>query len=131
MMTTVAIAATCFLSRCELVFEPDAARLVGVWRGKVTEVGRFALNGTFQVYGVHYPHFYSGPHYEPVPLPTTGAAAYELRGRHLIPGTFSAARQFVPTPGGTVVPFATYRPGAGRPPVWNLPGQYKLRYVPR
>ncbi|MFO0938178.1 MAG: hypothetical protein U0798_16865 [Gemmataceae bacterium] len=52
---------------------------------------------------------------------------YEYRSGSLIPGTFSSTGAFVPSYGAKILDFKQYVFSPEAPPIWNLPGEFKIK----
>lgn len=118
------------LQQHKYVFVENTTRRVGVWRGEWILIG--ALDATGEFHPKTRESAFSGlsagsliysllsrPHVTPM-------VVYEFRSGSLVRGAIGLEGVFVPEPGGTVIRLTDYKPGADTPPIWNLPGWFKL-----
>lgn len=130
-MFGVAVALTGLISHCEWRFVMDTTRLVGMVQpgGTTVVIGKLDESGEFkfeQWVDLNKRHF----GYDTSYIVLNGFAildqkVLEYRSGSLVPGVMSRNGRFVPTVGGVITRF-TERRLPNDPPIWNLPGYFKM-----
>ena len=108
----------------------DTEGLPGIDSEGYLSVGRLNEEGVFkETKRLPYRNgvlIYSGHPFTLLTVYASKSVVYELQKKTLVPGRLSEKCEFTPDPKGKPIPFAEYQYTPGDPPIWNLPGEFRI-----